>query len=82
MSTIVKEVYDAFREAGVSEEAATGAAQAVFSGIKNRFDRVSDWLDEIDRRIARVNADLRVVKWMIELVFVVVVLLMLKGYLA
>lgn len=80
MSAIVKEVYDAFREAGVSEEAAANAAQAVFNRNENRFDRIGDRLDKIDRRIAKVDADLRVIKWMIGLVFVVVVLPMLKDW--
>ena len=82
MSAIVKEVYDAFRAAGVSEEVATDAAQAVFSRSENRFDRVDDRLDEIDRRIAKVDSDLRVIKWMTGLIFVVVILPMLKGWLA
>jgi len=82
MSVIVKEVYDAFREAGVSEEAATDAAQAVFSRSENRFDRVDERLDEIDRRIAKVDSDLRVIKWMTGLIFVVVVLPMLKDLFA
>lgn len=89
MSAIVKEVYDAFREAGVREDVAADAAQAVFNRSESQFDRVGgrldrvdDRLDEIDRRIAKVDADLRVVKWMIGLVFVVLVLPMLKGWLA
>lgn len=82
MSAIVKEIYDAFRAAGVSEEVATDAAQAVFSRSENRFDRVDDRLDEIDRRIAKVDSDLRVIKWMTGLIFVVVILPMLKVWLA
>ncbi|MDD9857002.1 MAG: hypothetical protein OXU96_02965 [Gammaproteobacteria bacterium] len=49
---------------------------------ENHFDRVGDQLDKIDRHITKVDADLRVVKWMIGLVCVVVVLPMPKGYLA
>jgi len=89
MSALVKEVYDAFREAGVSEDVAADAAQAVFSRSDNRFDRVDGRLDrvdgrldEIDRRIAKVDSDLRVIKWMTGLIFVVVILPMLKGWLA
>jgi len=80
MSAIVKEVYDAFREAGVSDAAATGAARAVFSRSENRFDQVDERLEEIDRRIAKVDSDLRVIKWMTGLIFMVVILPMLKGW--
>jgi len=66
----------------VREEVAADAAQAVFGRSENRFDRIDDRLDEIDRRIAKVDSDLRVIKWMTGLIFVVVILPMLKGWLA
>ena len=64
MSAIVKEVYDAFREAGVSEEKATEAAKAIA---------------DFDTRFAKLEADLLVLKWMVGLVIVAEVLPLLKS---
>lgn len=63
MSAIVKEVYDAFREAGVSEEKSTEAAKAVA---------------DFDTRFSKIEADLLVLKWMIGLVIAAEVLPLLK----
>ena len=63
MSAIVKEVYDAFREAGVSEEKSTEAAKAIA---------------DFDTRFAKLEADLLVLKWMVGLVIVAEVLPLLK----
>ena len=64
MSAIVKEVYDAFREAGVSEEKSTEAAKAIA---------------DFDTRFAKLEADLLVLKWMVGLVIVAEVLPLLKS---
>ena len=63
MNVIVKEVYDAFREAGVSEEKSTEAAKAVA---------------DFDTRFAKLEADLLVLKWMVGLVIAAEVLPLLK----
>ncbi|MCY4613103.1 MAG: hypothetical protein OXB94_05725 [Nitrospira sp.] len=63
MSVIVKEVYDAFREAGVSEEKSTEAAKAIA---------------DFDTRFAKLEADLLVLKWMVGLVIAAEVLPLLK----
>lgn len=63
MSAIVKEVYDAFREAGVSEEKSAEAAKAVA---------------DFDTRFAKLEADLLVLKWMVGLVIAAEVLPLLK----
>ena len=63
MSAIVKEVYDAFREAGVSEQKSTEAAKAVA---------------DFDTRFAKLEADLLVLKWMVGLVIAAEVLPLLK----
>jgi len=53
VSTILKEVYDAFLEAGVSEEKASKAAEAVaqwdarFTPIETRLDRLDDRLEQM-----------------------------------
>ncbi len=64
MSAIVKEVYDAFREAGVSEEKSTEAAKAIA---------------DFDTRFAKLEADLLVLKWMVGLVIAAEVLPLLKS---
>ena len=63
MSAIVKEVYDAFREAGVSEEKSAEAAKAVAA---------------FDTRFSKIKADLLVLKWMVGLVIAAEVLPLLK----
>ncbi len=66
MSTIIKEIYDAFREAGVSEEKSTSAAKAV-ADYEHRFNKI--------------DSDLMVLKWMVGLVIVVNILPMLIKWL-
>ena len=63
MSAIVKEVYDAFKEAGVSEEKSTEAAKAIA---------------DFDTRFAKLETDLLVLKWMVGLVIAAEVLPLLK----
>jgi len=66
MSAIVKEVYDAFLDAGVSEEKASDAAKAIA---------------DYDHRFNKIESDLLVIKWMIGLVIVVEILPLLKSFL-
>jgi hypothetical protein len=57
MSTMISEVYDAFKEAGASEEKARKAAEAV-AGYENRFAK-------IDERFAIMDGRLVLLQWMI-----------------
>ena len=57
MSTMISEVYDAFKEAGVSEEKARKAAEAI-AGYENRFAK-------IDERFAVMDGRLVLLQWMI-----------------
>ncbi|MGH7967062.1 MAG: integrase [Candidatus Binatia bacterium] len=50
MSTMISEVYDALKEAGASEDKARKAAEAVAS---------------YDNRLARLETDVALVKWML-----------------
>jgi hypothetical protein len=50
MSTMISEVYDALKEAGASEEKARKAAEAIAA---------------YDSRIAKIEADLGLLKWMV-----------------
>nr|VFK23288.1 MAG: hypothetical protein BECKMB1821G_GA0114241_100447 [Candidatus Kentron sp. MB]VFK28408.1 MAG: hypothetical protein BECKMB1821I_GA0114274_100645 [Candidatus Kentron sp. MB]VFK74242.1 MAG: hypothetical protein BECKMB1821H_GA0114242_100263 [Candidatus Kentron sp. MB] len=67
MSAIVKEVYDAFVEAGVSERKSTLAAKAVA---------------DCDNRFSKIESDLLILKSMIGLVIAVKILPLLKGLIA
>ena len=57
MSTMISEVYDAFKEAGVSEEKARKAAEAI-AGYENRFAK-------IDERFAIMDGRLVLLQWML-----------------
>ena len=64
MSAIVKEVYDAFIEAGVSEQKSTEAAKAIA---------------DFDARFTKIQADLLILKWMVGLIILVEVLPFLQS---
>lgn len=64
MSAIVKEVYDAFLEAGVSEQKSTEAAKAIA---------------DYDTRFNKIETDLLILKWMVGLVIVVEIMPILKS---
>ena len=70
MNVIVKEVYDAFREAGVSEEKSTEAAKAV-ADFDTRFAK-------LEADLLKLRADLLILKWMVGLVIAAEVLPLLK----
>ena len=57
MSTMISEVYDAFKEAGASEEKARKAAEAI-AGYENRFAK-------IDERFAIMDGRLVLLQWML-----------------
>ena len=64
MSAIVKEVHDAFIEAGVSEQKSTEAAKAIA---------------DFDARFTKIQADLLILKWMVGLIIFVEVLPFLQS---
>jgi len=63
MSTMIFEVYDAFKEAGASEDKAKKAAEAL-SAYDNRFNKI--------------DIDLNLVKWMIGFNLALTVSMLLK----
>ncbi len=71
MSTILKEVYDAFLEAGVSEKKSTAAAKAI-ADYDEKFG-------QLNNRFNKVESDLLILKWMVGLIIVVNVLPMLRS---
>lgn len=71
MTTMISEVYEAFRAAGVPEDKARLAAEAMAS------DSVATKAD-----IAKIEKDIAVLKWMVGLVIAATVIPLLKGLLA
>ncbi|MGH8533932.1 MAG: hypothetical protein ACREV1_14720, partial [Gammaproteobacteria bacterium] len=59
VTTLIKELYEALKEAGASEEKATAAAEAL-----ERL-RDEDRLRGIEREIADLKSDVRLIKWML-----------------
>jgi hypothetical protein len=61
MSTMISEVYDAFREAGASEEKSRKAAEAV-AAFDTRFHNLER---SMDKRFSDLERDMAVLKWMV-----------------
>jgi hypothetical protein len=60
MTTLIKELYDALLEAGVSEETATAAAEAI------KEPREEPRLRAIEKDSADLKADVKRLKWMVS----------------
>ncbi len=71
---MIKEVYEAFKEAGASEEKAASAAEAMAETAS-----ADDRFEKIEIRLANLEADVKLLKWMtgFNLAISVAVLLML-----
>jgi len=69
MTTMISEVYEAFRAAGVDEEKSRKAAEALSSeSLATKSD------------IARIERELAVLKWMIGVVIAATVIPLLKHW--
>lgn len=82
MSAILKEVHDAFLDAGATEEKATEAAKAMASYDRSndsRFGEMNQQFSKLHIRMSKFESDMRVLKWMVGLIIVVNVLPMLKA---
>jgi hypothetical protein len=71
MATMISEVYVAFRSAGVPEDKARAAAEALSE------EQLATKTD-----IAKLEKELHVIKWMLGLVIVAVVIPLLKPFFA
>ncbi len=72
---MISEVYQAFREAGVTEEKARAAAEAVHAEqLATKADIVAVRAD-----IARPEKELLVIKWMLGLVIVAVIIPVIRA---
>jgi hypothetical protein len=70
MTVIIQEVYNAFKEAGVSEETARDAAAALttygekFHTLEREIDRR---FNEVDRRFNKIDVEITEIKGMLRL---------------
>lgn len=85
MTTLIKEVYEAFKEAGVSEEKAAAAAGAIERFDEGRFVRIERDIAELKadvaelkRDVADLKAELRLIKWMLGFTLALVSAVLLK----
>lgn len=74
MSTMIVEVYNAFKKAGVPEEDAQKAAEAI---SQTTTASKSD-IEKIEKEIIEVKGGIKLTKWMIGLVIAINVIPMLK----
>ena len=93
MTTMISEVYSAFRTAGVPEQDARKAAEALSAenlATKNDITEVKQEITEVDQRltgnitevrndIAQLQRETAVVKWMLSIVIAAQVLPLLKA---
>ena len=93
MTTMISEVYSAFRTAGVPEQDARKAAEALSSenlATKNDITEIKQEITEVDQRltgniaevrndIAQLQREMAVVKWMLGIVIAAQVLPLLKA---
>jgi len=80
MATMISEVYDAFRSVGVPEDKARAAAEALSEDqIATKAD-----ITRLERvttaEIAKLEKDIVVIKWMLELVIVAAVIPLIKPF--
>lgn len=83
MSTMISEVYDAFVEAGASQDKARKAAEAV-ANFETRFSsvdqRIIAFQGDVNQRFAKLEGDVMLVKWMLGIVIGGVATLVLKAF--
>ena len=72
MSTMISEVYDAFLDAGASQDKARKAAEAV-AGFENRFN-------SLEQKITVLQGDMNLVKWALGILVGGVIATVLKLY--
>ena len=61
MSTMITEVYNAFRKAGVPEKEAQDAAEA----LSNETTATKSDIEKLDKNLIQINGEIKILKWMI-----------------
>ena len=87
MSTIIIEVYDAFKEAGVSEEKSVAAAKAL-ADYERHFIRIESDLTDVKAETKVVKAkidvldkEISMLKWMLGFGIAGIISLIIKSFL-
>ena len=75
MSTMIVEVYNAFRKAGVPEKEAQDAAEA----LSNETTATKADIQVVERKMIEINGEIKIIKWMIGLVIVIDAIPFLKN---
>ena len=70
MATMIAEVYDAFKAAGVDDEKARKAAEAI-AAYDNRFAR-------IENRLVEINGRINLLTWMVGFIGAINIAIFLK----
>ncbi len=74
MSTMITEVYNAFRKAGVPEKEAQDAAEA----LSNETTATKSDIEILDKKMIEIVGEIKILKWMIGLVIAINVMPLLK----
>lgn len=78
MRTMITEVYNAFRKAGVPEKEAQDAAEA----LSNETTASKTDIEKLDKKMIEINGEIKILKWMVGLVIAINVIPLLKNILA
>jgi len=76
MSTMIFEVFDAFRTAGVPEDKARKAAEA----LSSETTATKGDMSKLEKEIAAIRSDMTLLKWMVGLVMAGVASQILKSF--
>ena len=76
MSTMITEVYNAFRKAGVPEEEAQAAAEA----LSNETSATKADISNLDKKLYGIESDMKVIKWTQGLIIAILVIPFLKEF--
>ncbi len=83
MSTMITEVYNAFKKAGVPDKEAQEAAQALLkeSGdIKNDISVIKKDIHELNKGVYEIKADMKLTRYMLGLIIAILVIPFLKNF--
>jgi hypothetical protein len=66
MTTMIREVYEALKEAGATEDKAAAAAEAI-EGVREteRLHRIEERLRTIEERLTRMEGRFTLLQWML-----------------
>ena len=74
MSTMITEVYNAFRKAGVPESEAQAAAEA----LSNETSATKADITNLDKKLYTIESDMKIIKWTQGLIIAILVIPFLK----